>query len=100
MSGENCCSMSNRTKTIDEILAENKSLKKRVKELERQLAASDFSLYNYPKIIENAPIAFTRVLRDTEGYALANKEFTRQSGYTREEFNALSEKEIMQTIHP
>jgi PAS domain S-box-containing protein len=92
--------MSNRTKTIDEILAENKALKKRVSELERQLTASDFSLYHYPKIIENAPIAFTRVLKDTEGYALVNKEFTRQSGYTREEFNARSEKEILDTIHP
>ncbi len=49
--------------------------------------------------MENAPIAFTRVLQDTQGYALANKEFTRQSGYTREAFNSLKDDEILANIH-
>lgn len=75
------------------------SLKKRITELEKQLETYDFSLYGYPKVVENAPIAFTRILQDTQGYALANKEFTRQSGYTREEFNSLSDKEILSSIH-
>lgn len=93
--------------STDDILRENEELKKKVEELEKKsselentITSYDFSLFNYPKIIENAPIAFTRVLRDTQGYALANKEFSRQSGFTREEFNALSDNEIMNTIHP
>jgi PAS domain S-box-containing protein len=83
----------------DTLRAENESLKKRIEELEKQLESYDFSLFSYPKVVENAPIAFTRVLQDTQGYALANSEFTRQSGYTREEFNALSDPEILSSIH-
>lgn len=79
--------------------AENEALKKRISELEKQLEAYDFSLFSYPKVVENAPISFTRVLQDTQGYALANKEFTRQSGYTREEFNSLKDEEILGSIH-
>ena len=75
------------------------ALKKRISELEKQLESYDFSLFSYPKVVENAPIAFTRVLQDTQGYALANKEFTRQSGYTREEFNSLKDEEILASIH-
>ncbi|HMT12021.1 MAG TPA: PAS domain S-box protein, partial [Ignavibacteria bacterium] len=78
---------------------ENEALKKRNAELEKQLEAYDFSLFSYPKVVENAPISFTRVLQDTQGYALANKEFTRQSGYTREEFNSLRDDEILGSIH-
>lgn len=79
--------------------AEIASLKKRITELEKQLETYDFSLFGYPKVVENAPIAFTRILQDTQGYALANKEFTRQSGYTREEFNSLKDEEILSSIH-
>jgi PAS domain S-box-containing protein len=85
---------------IAELAKKNSELVKWSAELEKQIAAFDFSLFNYPQIIENAPIAFTRVLRDTQGYALANKEFSRQSGYTREEFNALPDNQILDTIHP
>lgn len=74
-------------------------LKKRIIELEKQLESYDFSLFSYPKVVENAPIAFTRVLQDTQGYALANKEFTRQSGYSREEFNSLTDEQIISNIH-
>lgn len=84
------------TKNMESEIA---SLKKRISELEKQLETYDFSLFGYPKVVENAPIAFTRVHRDTQGYALANKEFTRQSGYTREEFNSLSDKELLECIH-
>lgn len=107
-------SISTKSISTDEIIRENEELRskadeleqkaaaleERAAELEKAIASYDFSLFNYPKIIENAPIAFTRVLRDTPGYALANKEFSRQSGYTREEFNALPDMEIMETIHP
>jgi len=79
--------------------AEITSLKRRIAELEKQLETYDFSLFGYPKVVENAPIAFTRVLQDTQGYALANKEFTRQSGYTREEFNSLKDEEVLASIH-
>lgn len=75
------------------------ALKKRITELEKQLQAYDFSLFNYPKVVENAPIAFTRVLQDTHGYVLANKEYTRQSGFTREEFNSLSDFQMLSSIH-
>ena len=92
--------MQEKEKNSKELIAEIESLKKRIDELEKQLASYDFSLYKYPKIIENAPIAFTRVLRDTQGYALANTEFERQSGFSREEFNALPDEEILGTIHP
>jgi PAS domain S-box-containing protein len=79
--------------------AEITALKKRVRELEVQLETYDFSLFGYPKVVENAPVAFTRVLQDTQGFALANNEFSRQSGYSREEFNALSDKQILASIH-
>lgn len=92
--------MQEKQKTQEELNKEIDFLKKRNEELEMQLASYDFSLFKYPKIIENAPIAFTRVLRDTQGYALANKEFERQSGFSREEFNALPDEEILGTIHP
>ncbi|HAX49093.1 MAG TPA: PAS domain S-box protein [Ignavibacteria bacterium] len=86
----------NRSVSSEEEIA---ALKKRVSELEKQLETYDFSLFSYPKVVENAPIAFTRVLQDTQGYALANKEFTRQSGYTREAFNSLKDDEILANIH-
>jgi len=83
----------------DDLQTENTRLRQKIAELEKQLETYDFSLFGYPKVVENAPIAFTRVLQDTQGYALANKEFTRQSGFTREEFNALTDKEILNSIH-
>ncbi len=79
--------------------AEIESLKKKIRDLEKQLETYDFSLYSYPQVVMNAPVAFTRVLQDTQGYALANNEFTRQSGYTREEFNSLKDEEILSSIH-
>lgn len=92
--------MQEKPKTQEELNQEIEFLRKKNEELEKQLASYDFSLFKYPKIIQNAPIAFTRVLRDTQGYALANKEFERQSGFTREEFNSLPDEEILGTIHP
>lgn len=92
--------MAESKKLIQELSKENDVLRRKIDELEKQLASYDFSLFKYPQIIENAPIAFTRVLRDTQGYALVNKEFVRQSGYTRVEFNALPDNEILDTIHP
>ncbi|MCC6864749.1 MAG: PAS domain S-box protein [Ignavibacteria bacterium] len=79
--------------------AEISALKNRILELEKQLESYDFSLFSYPKVVENAPVAFTRILKDTKGYSLANKEFTRQSGYIREEFNSLNDEEILGSIH-
>ncbi len=90
--------MKNDTQKKD-LQKENEILRKKVGDLEKQIETHEFSLYSYPKVVENAPIAFTRVLHDTQGYALANKEFTGQSGYTREEFNALTDEEILGIIH-
>jgi PAS domain S-box-containing protein len=78
---------------------ENKLLRSRITELENQLASYDFSLNGYPKVVENAPFAFTRVLENTNGFALVNKEFTRQSGYTLEEFNSLPFDKQVNIIH-
>lgn len=86
-------------KSIDDLQKENESLRQKISDLEKQIETHEFSLYSYPKVVENAPIAFTRVLNETQGYALTNKEFTNQSGFTREEFNALSDAEIMGMMH-
>ncbi len=88
------------SKSIQELQSELEALKRKNEDLQKQLDTYDFSLFGYPKVVENAPIAFTRVLEDTQGFALINKEFSRQSGYTREEFNARTEEDILASIHP
>lgn len=87
-------------KSKQELESELRDLKKKNEDLQKQLDSYDFSLFGYPKVVENAPIAFTRVLENTQGFALINKEFSRQSGYTREGFNARSEEDILASIHP
>ncbi len=51
-------------------------------------------------LVEHAPVAITRFNLRTRSYAFANREFERQSGYTLEEFEALSDRELIEMIHP
>lgn len=51
-------------------------------------------------LAENAPVAITRFGLAEGRYLFANREFERQSGYTLEEFEALSDRELIEMIHP
>lgn len=54
----------------------------------------------YKNLAENAPIAVTRIALNEKRYDFVNKEFYRQSGYTMEEYNSLSDKDLIEMIHP
>lgn len=54
----------------------------------------------YRNLIKNSPLSITRLLLKTNQYEFVNDEFIRQSGYTLEEFNALSNEEYHNMIHP
>lgn len=53
----------------------------------------------YKNLSENAPLAVTRIVLESKNYDFVNDEFVRQSGYTMEEFNNLSEKELIEMIY-
>jgi PAS domain S-box-containing protein len=54
----------------------------------------------YRNLANNAPVAFTRLMIKANRYEFINNEFEKQSGYTLEEFNSLSEEEYRKLIHP
>ncbi len=54
----------------------------------------------YRYLVENEPVAVTRLRLSNKEYETVNKEFTRQSGYTIEEFNKLSDQELIEMIYP
>ncbi|MEO8514831.1 MAG: PAS domain S-box protein, partial [Ignavibacteria bacterium] len=54
----------------------------------------------YKNLAANAPIAVTRISADNMKYEYVNDEFTRQSGYTMEEYNSLSKKDLMALAYP
>ncbi len=54
----------------------------------------------YRDLAESAPIAVTRLDASTDKYEFVNEEFTRQSGYTKDEFNSLTKREIYEMVHP
>lgn len=58
------------------------------------------SEYRLRMLAEHAPIAITRFSLRERRYLFANREFERQSGYTLEEFEALSDRELIEMIHP
>ena len=66
------------------------------KEIEKALRVSE---EKYRRLTQNAPIALTRLLLDKKGYEFVNDEFVRQSGFTLEEINSLSDKEVSELIH-
>lgn len=62
--------------------------------------ALEESEYKYKNLIKNSPVAITRLLIKTNRYEFVNDEFVKQSGYTLEEFNALSNEEYEKMIYP
>lgn len=54
----------------------------------------------YKNLAANAPIAVTRISAETMKYEYVNNEFTRQSGYTMEEYNSLSKEELTALAYP
>jgi PAS domain S-box-containing protein len=54
----------------------------------------------YKNLAQNAPIAVTRINIRDNNYDFVNDEFVRQSGYTMEEYNNLSNEELINIIHP
>lgn len=54
----------------------------------------------YKNLAANAPVAVTRILLRTKTYDFVNEEFVRQSGYSLEEFNTLSDEKLIDMIHP
>jgi len=53
----------------------------------------------YKRLTNNAPIALTRLPINEMNYEFANDEFVKQSGYTLEEFNNLTDEEVRELIH-
>gem|GEM_PF-1148910 len=53
----------------------------------------------YKNLAVNAPIAVTRLRLDIRSYDYVNQEFVRQSGYTLEEYNKLSEETLIEMMY-
>lgn len=54
----------------------------------------------YRNLAENQPIAVTRFNIETNKYEFVNKEFARQTGYNKEEFDNLAPEELRDIIYP
>lgn len=54
----------------------------------------------YKNLAANAPIAVTRISAETMKYEYVNDEFTRQSGYTMEEYNSLPKEDLTALAYP
>lgn len=67
------------------------------KKAEDALKASEIKFRNLAK---TAPVALTRMNLTTSTYDFVNDEFIRQSGYTQEEFEKLSELQLIDMIYP
>ncbi len=65
----------------------------------RMFSALNQSESKYRNLMNNSPVAITRLLVSSNTYEIVNKEFERQSGYTLEEFNNLSDEEYAAMIH-
>ncbi len=70
-----------------------------ITERKRAEEALQESEKKYKNLAENAPIAVTRIITPDKTYDFANEEFVRQSGYTMEEFNMLSDQELIDMIY-
>jgi PAS domain S-box-containing protein len=53
----------------------------------------------YKNLTKNAPVAFTRLIVGENKYEIVNNEFEKQSGYTLEEFNALTDEQYQNLMH-
>ncbi|MFI5144242.1 MAG: PAS domain S-box protein [Ignavibacteria bacterium] len=65
------------------------------KRAEEKIKASE---QKYKNLAEHAPIAVTRI-SENNVYDFVNEEFTRQSGYTMEEYNQLTDKQLIDIIY-
>lgn len=54
----------------------------------------------YKNLAANAPVAVTRIILSSKTYDFVNDEFIRQSGYTMEEYNKLTNDELVEMVHP
>lgn len=53
----------------------------------------------YRNLVENAPVALSRVVMDKSGFEYINKELESQSGFTLDEFNSFKPEEMSNRIH-
>ncbi|HMQ79837.1 MAG TPA: PAS domain S-box protein [Ignavibacteria bacterium] len=53
----------------------------------------------YKNLAANAPVAVTRVMLKSGAYDFVNDEFIRQSGYSMDEFNQLTDSDLVDMIH-
>ncbi|HMT10505.1 MAG TPA: PAS domain S-box protein [Ignavibacteria bacterium] len=65
----------------------------------RIFSALNQSESKYRNLMNNSPVAITRLLVSSNKYEIVNSEFERQSGYTLEEFNNLSDEEYAAMIY-
>ena len=70
-------------------ITEQKTAQEKIKESENK----------YKNLAENAPVAVTRIILSTKKYDFVNDEFTRQSGFTMDEFNNLDDLELLEMIY-
>ncbi|MCC6864596.1 MAG: response regulator [Ignavibacteria bacterium] len=54
----------------------------------------------YKNLVQNSPFAITRLIIKNNRYEFVNDEFVKQSGYTLDEFNSLSNEEYLNMMHP
>jgi PAS domain S-box-containing protein len=54
----------------------------------------------YKNLASNAPISVSRLSAKTFKYEYVNDEFVKQTGYTMEEYNALSKEDLKKLSHP
>lgn len=71
-----------------------------LKDAEVLLVTSGVREKRFRDLIENVPIALGRIDASTDNYEFINTEFRRQSGFTKDEFYALSKQEIFEMVHP
>jgi PAS domain S-box-containing protein len=53
----------------------------------------------YKNLAVNAPVAVTRLILDSRRYDYVNDEFVRQSGYTFDEYNSLSDEALVNMMY-
>lgn len=66
------------------------------KRTERALKESE---EKYKNLTKNAPVAFTRLIVKKNRFEIVNHEFEKQSGYTLEEFNNLTDEQYRNQIY-
>jgi PAS domain S-box-containing protein len=70
-----------------------------ITESKRSEVALQLSEQKYRKLAQSAPVAVTRISMTNNLYEFVNDEFVRQSGYTMEEYNNLSDQVLIDMIY-